>query len=239
MQKKLVVELLDVMQFATPSIVNLDIERTAAKIVAYKKNGTRRSYNMAFEHLSLISAGHLKKEQFIALMNQHPDIEWRKFLKEVAALLFDQFAELGGVWYPSKRKPIEIFSTVWTKPAIRGVLVRDHVAHPLLVNPRASLSLHNDSYVAFAGRGVYELHVIDDPQAHGPAILDLGRHPATKQRHSQIHFLKEVDLMPLEQFEGILKRFLSAVRLAGFDVNPDAFYTVSDLFRSSPRRDKS
>ena len=172
-------------------------------------------------------------------MNQNPDVDWRIFLKEVASLLFDQFQKLGGVWYGSKRKPIEIFSAVWTKPAIRGVLVRQHVAHPLLVNPRASLSLHDDSYIAFAGRGVYELHVIDDPQAKGPAILDLGRHPATKKRQSQIHFLKEGDLMSLEQFEIILKKFLSAVRLAGFDVNPDDFYTMQDLFRSNPRREKS
>jgi len=232
MKKRLVVEMLDVIQFAKPNIAHLDIRLTADEILRYKRRSTSRNYNLAFEPIRLISSGRLKREQVVQLMASWPDPGWHPFLIDVATRLFDIISPLGGVWYDVKRKPISIFPNVWTKPAIRGVVVKNGIALPCLVNPRSSLYI-DALKLSFVARGVHELHVVDDAQANGPMIIDLGKHPITEKRDNRIYLPKESELMQLEQFESILKSFLEAVKLAGFNVQPNQFHTVADLFRKN------
>jgi hypothetical protein len=231
MKRRLVVELLDVVQFATPNISKLDLDLTAKKIIRFKKTGTPKSYNIAFDLLPKIATGFLKREDVIAYLNTHHIVDWRPFVEDVGSRLFDIFSEMGCSWYPIGRKPIPTFSDVWSKPAIRGVAVKDGEARPCLINPRASIYLGNENNLSFIGRGVHELHVIDDAQAKGMLIVDLGKHPLTKARENRIHYSEEIKLMSLEEFENILRRFVEAVKLAGFNAVPESVYTVSDLFR--------
>jgi hypothetical protein len=231
MKRRLVLELLDVIQFATPSIAKLDLELTAKKISHFKKKGTPKSYNIAFDLLPKIATGLIKRQDVIAYLNTHPIADWRPFVEDVGIRLYEIFSEIECSWYPTGRKPIQTFSDVWTKPAIRGVAVSKGEARPCLINPRASLYLGNDNNLSFIARGVHELHVIDDVQATGTLIIDLGKHPATKLRENRVHYSEEIEMISLDEFESILRRFVEAVKLAGFNVTPDSIYTVGDLFR--------
>ncbi len=231
MKRRLVVELLDVVQFAAPSITALDLDLTAKKIIHFKKTGTPRSYNIAFDLLPKVATGLLRREDVIAYLNTHHIVDWRPFVEDVGTRLFDIFSAMGCSWYPAGRKPIATFSDVYSKPAIRGVVVKDGEARPCLINPRASLFLGNGKNLSFVGRGVHELHVIDDVQAKGMLIIDLGKHPETNKRENRLHYSEEIELMSLEEFESILKNFIEAVKLAGFNVTPESVYTVGDLFR--------
>ena len=46
-------------------------------------------------------------------------------------------------------------------------------------------------------------------------IVDLGKEPATGTRANRVYFPTEADMMSIEQFESILRKFNEALVLAG------------------------
>lgn len=234
--KRLIIELLDVIQLTAPNFDNFSETETAAKIISYRLRGSSRppSYDMAFTQMPNIVSGHMKKSDLINHLDSHANERWRGNLKDVGERLYDVFSKDLCTWYPVGRRPIETFSGVWTKPAIRGVrVVAGGDAFPCLVNPRSTLFFNKDA-LSFIARGVYEFHVIDNPRAIGPMIVDLGKDPVSDTRANRVYMPEQLVMMPLEQFEEILRRFLKAVELAGMMTVPADRHRGVDLFR--PRR---
>ena len=235
-KERLIVELLDVVQLATPNFDSIDEFQTAAKIRSYRLRGSKNppSYDMALAQMPNIVSGLMKKPDLLRHLDGHANERWRGYLKDVGERLYDMFSRDGCTWYPVGRRPIETFSGVWTKPAIRGVrVVKGGDAFPCLVNPRSSL-FFGPSALSFVSRGVYEFHVIDNPKAVGSMIVDLGKHPIANVRANRVYMPDQVKMMPLEQFEEILRRFLKAVELAGMISYPAERHRGIDLFR--PRK---
>jgi hypothetical protein len=221
-------ELLDVIQHAYPSIAAIDVVRTAQKLK--KAGGSINNYNMAIEHIPAYCSGHQKPSDLIAYLRTHPNQRWQKHLEDVGTRLLEIFDGEPSKWYHTGRKPIESIAGLRVKPAIRGVWVSSGKAFPCLINPRSTVLLEKRFNLPFAARGVHELHVRDEVNVAGPMIIDLGKDPATDLRANRVYYPTETEMMSVEQFEDVLRKFNEALALAGFQ--PKAVASAIDLFRT-------
>ena len=236
MKTRLVMELLDVVQLSSPNFENSNEFETAKRILSYRMRGSSNppSYDMAFAQMRNIVSGYLKKVDLVRHLETHGNDRWRSNLVDVGERLFDIFSKDHCDWHPSGRRPIETFSGIWVKPAIRGVrVVGNGEAFPCLVNPRSSLFFGSRA-LSFVARGIYEFHVIDNPKAIGPMIVDLGRDHISGVRANRVFMPGQLSMMPLEEFEQVLRQFLKAVELAGLLSVPSDRHLGIDMFR--PRR---
>ncbi len=220
-------EFLDILQHAKPGILSIDISKTAVSL--RKAKGTINNYNLAIDPIPAYCSGLQQLGDLLAHLRTHPNPKWHPFLQEVGKRLFEVFDSRGGRWFPTGRRPIASVAGLYVKPAIRGVWVQDRKVHPCLINPRASVFLSSGDNLPFVSRGLHELHVRDDISATGPMVIDLGKDPKTGDRANRVHFPAESEMMSLEQFEDILRKFSEALILAGFRAH--ATKNVVDLFR--------
>jgi hypothetical protein len=222
-------ELLDVIQTSYPNIVNIDVERTAKRIK--KAGGSRRNYNLAVDAVHPSCSGYLRERDLIAFLRTHPDEEWHPYLEDVGLRLYQIFGRKPATWHATGRKPVPSVGGLLIKPAIRGVWVDEGRAFPCLINARASIFLDDFINRPFLARGVHEFHVRDSVGVIGPMIVDLGKDPKSGVRANRVHFPTEAEMMSVEQFEDILRRFNGALELAGY--KPREFGSAIDMFRGT------
>ena len=221
-------ELLDVVQHSKPNIAQLDVAKTAKSLK--DAGGSRKNYNMAIEPIAVYCSGKQKREDLLRYLRTHPDPAWHKYLEDVGTRLLDIFGEQESKWYPVGRRPIESVAGLLIKPAIRGVWVNKGMPFPCLVNARGSVLLDPKVNLPFVARGVYEAHVRDEIGVSGPMIVDLGKDPKTNLRANRVYYPKESEMMSIEQFEDVLRKFNEALLLAGF--RPKVSTSAIDLFRT-------
>ena len=97
-------ELLDVVQNASPNLRNIDPVKTAKKIQKIKSS--IKNYNMAISPISNIVTGLQRLEDLEAYWETHQVEDWRKPLKDVGTRIFHIFGSEVSKWYPTGRKPI-------------------------------------------------------------------------------------------------------------------------------------
>jgi hypothetical protein len=221
-------ELLDVVQHSKPHISAIDVQKTANSLRA--AGGSRKNYNMAIDPISVYCSGKQKQEDLLKYLRTHPDPAWHKYLEDVGTRLLDIFGSNVSSWYPVGRKPIESLAGLLIKPAIRGVWVNERQPFPCLINARGSVLLEPKVSLPFVARGVYEAHVRDEIGVFGPMIVDLGKDPRTNLRANRVYYPQESEMMSIELFEEILRKFNEALILAGF--RPRVAASAFDLFRT-------
>jgi len=221
-------ELLDVIQHAKPNILNIDPLETSKSL--RKAKGSNKNYNMALDQIQAYCSGLQKLPDLLKFLRTHPNQEWHKYLEDVGTRLLDIFGNKPSVWYPTGRKPIESAGGLLIKPAIRGVWVSESRVLPCVINARSSVLLDSQCNLPFVARGVYELHVRDLLGATGSMVIDLGKDARTGLRANCIYFPTEAEMMSLEQFESISRKFDEALILAG--LKSQAAASSIDLFRA-------
>ena len=85
-------------------------------------------------------------------------------------------------------------------------------------------------HARFLARGIYEFHSIDDPNDPIPMIVDVSASDDGK-RKLKTSIFKSHEMMGLEQFESILRKFFEALALAGVTTIPQGLDRIADLFR--------
>jgi hypothetical protein len=230
MARRFIFELIDVPYLAVPSLGEMDLLATAKKIQQYRRGGSPRNYDPAVRLIQDCVSGLTTRERVTGAFDEVADEVWKKQLEDVSGRLFDIFGAKQARWYPTGRKPIELFDRAWFKPAIRGVWYIDGAAYATLINARKTLFLSALGR-AFVGRGVIEFHVIDDPNIAAYKVVDLGADPNSGGRATRLYSASEIDPMSIEEFEGILRRFMRAVEIAGYSSQPSEGMRIVDLFR--------
>jgi hypothetical protein len=76
----------------------------------------------------------------------------------------------------------------------------------------------------------HEFHSIDDPNNPIPMIVDVSASDDGK-RKLRTHVLEPGEMMSLEEFESILRRFFEALALASVTTIPEGLNKIADLFR--------
>lgn len=232
--RRFVFELIDLPYMARPSLKAMDVGKTADRIRQLRDHGGRRSYAAVMQMIGQMASGHCNPEHIARAFADFPDKVWKLELIDVGERLLSIFETTRGNWYPSRPKPIELYEGVWVKPTIRGILWSEGFARATLINPRKSLVL--DHYArAFQARGVYEFHMMDDPNVHGFRLIDLGADRGCEERATRVYRSEEVDMIGLEEFEEAIRTFMKAVELAGYSSLPRDEHRVVDMFRRPPR----
>jgi len=148
-------------------------------------------------------------------------------IREAVRLLNQNFGGCGK-WYGFSGKPFRVLG-FWFKPSIKGVWWFDGKAYAVLVNPRKSQRLTSED-VRFLGRGVYELHCVDDPNDPVPLIVDLSEPLIGQGRRLRVHTVPPEKAISLDKFDATIREFLKGLELAGVAVPTDAADVVG-LFK--------
>jgi hypothetical protein len=221
-------ELLDCPKFAYPSLMELDVAATAANIVERLEGKGFLNYGQVWPLLPNMAAGGIDEATILGLLNGY-STEWKnQNLQEVALLLLELFGGKGR-WFRAGSKPFEVLPGAFFKPSIRGTWYHRKQAYSVCVNARKHQRLFRD-HARFLARGIYEFHSIDDPNDPIPMIVDLSASD-DGVRSLKTYEFRTHEMMGLEQFESILRRFFEALALAGVTTIPEGLEKISDLFR--------
>ncbi len=175
-----------------------------------------------------ITAGLVNDDYLARHLSKYP-VEWKNAtLQAVARLLAQQFGGKGR-WYKAGQLPFEVLPGAYFKPSIRGTWYFEKQAYSVCINARKHQRVFPE-HARFLARGVYEFHSIDDPNSPRPMIVDLSASDDAKRR-IRIFLLGPEEMMPLEQFESVLRRFFEALALAGVTTIPEGVPSIADLFR--------
>lgn len=229
-KKKFIIELIDVPYLAAPNIASIDVELTAKRIVRYRSGHSTKTYDPNMKQITDmvtgIASAELLKAQFASLKED----AWRANVEDVCERLHAVFGRTPAIWYPTDRKPRELYDKTLFKHAIRGIWVRGGRATATAINARKTLFLDATAR-SFVARGIHEFYLIDEPNLHDFNIIDLGVAPRTDERATRVYTPEHVEFMPLETFEAVLRKFMMAVERAGFSAKPEAGQSIVDLFR--------
>jgi hypothetical protein len=100
----------------------------------------------------------------------------------------------------------------------------------VVINARATLELGIED-LRFLARGAFEFHGRDIPGVERTAVWDVSRRSEAGERIFHESVLDQSEMMPLDEFEGVLRRFLEAVEVAGYRHNVEHPGDIIDLFR--------
>jgi len=222
-------ELLDVVKFALPSVLSLHASPTSHNLAARVGGGGFMSYGQMWPRLDALVRG-LATDAFIKTEFSAYTDDWKnKSIQDAYRLLRDKFGGKGR-WYPIPSAPTSVLGT-WFKPSVKGIWFHEDQARAVLINARKGQPLSRDD-VRFLGRGVYELHCINDPNNPIPLIVDLSQHEDDKARKARIYEVPLEETVSLEAFEFSVREFLVALSLAGISLPPPPDVAhILDLFR--------
>lgn len=229
MAKSFRLELLDIPYFCCGLISDFLIPKTAKAIRAGRRSNSRRSYDPVFARMKQIIHPLAKERDIAKMFADHADAEWAVHLTQVAIAFHRGLRGNPPVWYGTGRKDL-MAGGIRVKPAIRGIAVRHGEPLPIVVNPRATLDLGFDD-IQFLARGAFELHGRDNPSVERTAVWDVSRRTDGGERVFHEVILDQTEMMPLDEFEDVIRRFLEAVALAGYRHNVDRPADIIDLFR--------
>lgn len=221
-------ELLDCLKFAYPSLRQLDVFATAANIVDRLQGRGFMSYGQIWPLLPDITSGVMLEEELLRALSGYPTSWKNRNLQEVAFLLKEIFGGKGR-WYRAGLKPIQILPGAYFKPSIRGTWYYEQQAYSVCINARKYQPIPRD-HVRFLGRGIHEFHSIDDPNDPLPMIVDLSAQDGRRELKKFV--VQPEDMMSLEEFESILRKFFEALSLAGVTTIPEGVENITDLFRT-------
>lgn len=221
-------ELLDCPKFAFPNLTDIDVVATAANILERLQGKGFLNYGQIWSRMGDIADG-LVNDDYLAHHLNGYSVEWKnENLQAVARLLAGQFGGKGR-WYKVGQVPIEVLPGAYFKPSIRGTWYFEKQAYSVCINARKHQRVFPE-HTRFLARGVYEFHSIDDPYTPSPMIVDLSA-ADDGRRSLKTFLLQPEEMMPLEQFEFILRRFFEALALAGVATIPEGVGSIADLFR--------
>ena len=223
-------ELLDCPKFAYPSLIDLDVPATAANILERLAGKSFLNYGRIWGRMTDVVAGRIDETYLETHFSDYPnDSQWKnENLQEVVRLLAQEFSGKGR-WYKAGLAPFEVLPGAYFKPSIRGTLYFEGQAYSVCINARKHQRIFLD-HARFLARGIYEFHSIDDPNNPKPMLVDLSASETGKRELRK--FVFELDeMMGLEEFESILRKFFEALALAGVTTIPDDVEKISDLFR--------
>ena len=221
-------ELLDCPKFAYPSLTNMDVGLTAVNISERLNGKSFLNYGQIWPLLADIADGKLDDFALKARLSAHKDAWKNEVLQEVAALLREWIGGKGR-WYKEGARPFEVLPGTYFKPSIRGTWYYDGQAYKVCINARKYQRAFPD-HIRFLARGVHELHCLMDPADTKPLIIDLSAGDDGK-RVLRTFNLGDEQMMGLEEFELILRRFFEALELAGVTTVPERDANIADLFR--------
>lgn len=222
-------ELLDVPKFALPHVLALQAEPTSFNLAERTVGGGFMSYGQIWPRFDLIVKGYAT-DDFIASSFTAYEADWKNnAIREAFRLLRNHFGGKGN-WYRLQNARTYVLGC-WFKTSIKGYWVCEGKVYAVLVNCRKTQPLSMND-VRFLGRGVYELHCIDNPNNPIPLIVDLGLHAEDKERKVRVFEMPVEEAISLEAFETSVREFLVALNLAGIALPPPPDVEhVLDLFR--------
>lgn len=215
-------EALDIPRFAKPDLLNLDPVLTAIELRDRLSGKGFMSYDPLWPRLTEIARRKVTDFEIGAW--------WRSAILINAMVVMREQYDRTGSWYYFRRNPRNILGLQF-KPSVRGVLFSSRGSEAHLINPRKGQHLSSDD-IAFLLRAAYEEHCINDPNNPVPVVVDVSSPKAKEQR--SIRVFRDLEMMPLGEFERIVDRFFEAAAIAGFPiVHHDGDFTA-DLFRRVP-----
>jgi hypothetical protein len=221
-------ELLDFVKFAVPNVLNLDAARTAPNLVQRASSGGFMSYGPIWSRMDPLVRG-LATDSFIESQFSAYADDWKnKSIKDAYRVLGEYFGGRG-TWYPGPTINRYVLG-FWFKPSIRGIWFHQGRPYAVLINPRKGQPLSRDD-VRFLGRGIYELHCIDDPNNPVPLLVDLSKHREDPRRKCRTYEVPPDEAVSLEAFEHSVREFLVALNFAGISLPPPEIAHILDLFR--------
>lgn len=221
-------ELLDCPKFAYPSLLDIDVVATAANIVERLGGKSFLNYGQVWSRMADVVGGRVDEAYLRQHLSGYPD-DWKNANTQEVVRLLKQAFEGKGRWYKAGLLPFEVLPGAYFKPSIRGTLYSQGQAYSVCINARKGQRLFPD-HARFLSRGVYEFHSVDDPNDPKPMIVDVSASENGK-RELRTYVLEHEEMMPLEQFESILRRFFEALALAGVTTIPEGVENIADLFR--------
>jgi hypothetical protein len=221
-------ELLDCPKLAYPSLTEIDAPATAANILERLEGKGFLNYGQIWPRMPDVVAGHVDESYLQQRLSGYP-VQWKNDnLQEVMRLLSKAFGGKGR-WYKAGLMPIEVLPGAYFKPSIRGTWYHQNQAYSVSINARKHQRVFMD-HARFLARGIYEFHSIDDPNDPIPMVVDVSASDNGK-RQLKTFIFDNSEMMSLEQFESILRRFFEALALAGVTTVPKGVGKIADLFR--------
>jgi hypothetical protein len=212
-------ELLDFPKFAAPSVLRMDAAQTAGNLIERLGGVSFMSYGQIWPRMSDIVNG-FADETFICREFSAYSDDWKNnSIQDAARLLAEHFGRRGK-WYPFSTEPVYVLG-FWFKPSIKGIWFVDGQAYAVLINARKSQRLP-DEVIRFLGRGVYELHCVDDPNDPIPLVIDLSEHQKGEGRRLRVHVVPAGSAITLDEFDAAVREFVKALALAGVAVPSEA-----------------
>jgi hypothetical protein len=221
-------ELLDFPKFAAPSVLRIDAGQTATNLIERLSGISFMSYGQIWPQMSSIVSGFATESFICHKFNAYSD-DWKNnSIRDAVRLLALHFGGRGK-WYPFPSKPVYVLG-FWFKPSIKGVWFVDGKAYAVLINARKGQPL-TDEVVRFLGRGIYELHCVDDPNDPIPLIVDLSEHGRSEGRGLRVHEIMADSAISLDEFDAAIREFVKALALAGVAVPKPDVENMVDLFK--------
>lgn len=221
-------ELLDCPKFAYPSLANIDVQHTAQNIQERLNTKGFLNYGQVRARVPDLVGGRIDQAYIEQFLNGYDD-DWKnENLQEVTSLLGSVLAGKGR-WFKNGTAPFEVLPGAFFKPSIWGTWYVDKKAYSVGINARKHQRVFPE-HARFLARGIYEFHSIDDPHNARPLILDLSAGDDGKRELKRFDFQSDNQMMSVDQFEHILRRFFDALALAGVTTVPASGF-VADLFR--------
>ncbi len=222
-------ELLDIPKFARPDVLSLQAGPTAASLVERVDGGGFMSYGQIWPRLDLLFKGQATDDYIASQFSAYKD-DWKnRAIQDAFRLLRELFKDKGN-WYKVSNYRKHVLGC-WFKTSIKGYWANEGRVYAVLINCRKQQPLSLDD-VRFLGRGVYELHCIDDPNNPVPLIVDLSWHPGDTKRVPRVYEVSMDEAISIDNFEYSLIEFLEASSLAGISQPPPPDIDhILDLFR--------
>jgi hypothetical protein len=222
-------ELLDFPKFAAPSVLHMDVGRTAVRLVDRLRGKSFMSYVQIWSKMPSIVDGFASEDFICSEFNAYSD-DWKNnTIRDAVRLLTEHFGGRGK-WYPFPSKPLYMLG-FWFKPSIKGIWFVDGQAFAVLINARKSQRL-SDEDIRFLGRGIYELHCVDDPNDPIPLIVDLSEPKKGEGRRLRIHTVPADSAITLNEFDAAVREFIKALEIAGVALpSKEDAANIVDLFK--------
>lgn len=222
-------ELIDFPKFARPNVLKLQPSPTALILTERLGGGGFMSYGQIWPRVGMIVQGQATDKYIADTFSAYED-DWKnRSIQEAVCLLREYFGGKG-TWYRVPSAPTYMLGFGF-KPSIKGIWFHDDQAYAVLINARKGQPLRQHD-VSFLGRGVYELHCIDDPNNPIPLIVDLSQHEEDKGRRTRVYPVPVEHAVSLEAFEHSVREFLVALNQAGISqAPPPNVEHILDLFR--------
>lgn len=225
---RLSLELLDIVEHSRPGLSDIRVLDTVANL--NERHGSFMSYDAGFRDCRLMTTG-LVTDAALRKLSYDPRDWVQNAILEVALAMNGFLGTNGGKWIPVGRRRVRVLNKLWVKPSIRGILIRDRIAAPVLVVTRKSILVDLPDVLPFLMRGGYEFHLRDDPNLHDFIVLDLSGGKRGEARNQKVYRLSETGMMPLEEFEHIVTTYGAAASASKYGLHIPAGVAVSDLFR--------